>query len=161
MANRSTRPPPHVSRRGLLGGLAGTALMGAAAPSAATDPVLALAAAWLKGRDATDTLALKWQRLETELWAKHGPLSIEEGSQRGIREAQQMRAIDRRLDRMNRRLTHIAHRLRGTHATTVQGSIAKLSIVLTMLEPTDCGRLVWGLLGGAITDLSRQSLRLS
>jgi hypothetical protein len=64
-----------------------------------------------------------------------------------------MRAIDRRYERLRRKLTHAAERIVATRAITVEGALAKIEMALKILEPMDCEPFSWDLIQGGFDDL--------
>ncbi|MDO8297449.1 MAG: hypothetical protein Q7T19_13540 [Caulobacter sp.] len=141
-----TRP----SRRGIVTGLA---VAGVGAVGWRTDPLVALVKTWIADREAASALLIEWGRLEH--WQSLACTATSPGQARrgDFSETREMRTIDRRHERLRRKLTRAAERIIATRAITVEGALAKIEMALKILEPMDCEEFSWGLIQGGFDDL--------
>jgi hypothetical protein len=145
-----------LSRRTLIAGaaaapLAGTA--GAPAPAPA-DPVVPLARVWIVERETADALLSRWGRLEDALPVSP-TLSLTQALRSGLPEAREMRAIDRRVRLLLRKLARDAEHIVPMQAVTAEGGLAKIEMALKILEPVDVEEFSWALVQAGVEDLRR------
>lgn len=119
------------------------------------DPLIARVAGWIAARDVADTVMHDWQRLETELFRKHGAMSPREASRRGHEEGDQMRLLDVRYKALSRRLCREADRLAGARPLTPSGALAKIEMGLRIQQPLDREDCAWVLVSSGFTELRR------
>ncbi|MFN3465295.1 MAG: hypothetical protein ACK4X1_14595 [Terricaulis sp.] len=138
-----------LTRRNLIAGAVAAPLtvgLGAQAPA---DPVLPLARTWIAERATADALMARWSDLEAEVMGEA------RARRRVLPQAREMRAIDRQLKRLLKKLSRDAERIAPLRATSRTGALAKIEMALAILEPVDVEEHSWGLVAAGFADLTR------
>lgn len=110
-------------------------------------------ARWHAERAAADELALRWQRLETQLIKRASPLSLTRALRSGLPEARELRALTRKINAAERKLEVSAARIAKMRATSGQGALAKIEMGLKIQCPQDCEEMAWALIKGGADEL--------
>ena len=97
----------------------------------------------------------EWQRLETQLFRKHGAMGPREASRRGHEEGDQMRLLDVRYTAMSRALRRQAKQLAVARPVTLAGAMAKIEMGLRLHEPLDREDCASVLLSSGFSELHR------
>lgn len=142
-----------VSRRSLMLGAAALTGLSTVSHAPALDPVTRAVAKWLCGRAEVDALALRWQRLETQLFKRCKHLGLTRALRSGLPEARELRALTRKLNSAERKLERSAQQIAQMRATSGQGALAKIEMGLRLQEPQDCEEMAWVLIKGGADEL--------
>jgi hypothetical protein len=139
-----------VSRRSLLLGAAAAPI-----PSfdRAPDPVVDAVNKWLSARSSADALALRWQRLETQLFKRCKRLGLTRALRSGLPEARELRALTRKINAAERKLERSAARIAQMRAMSGPGALAKIEMGLKIQAPQDCEEMAWALIKGGADEL--------
>jgi hypothetical protein len=108
---------------------------------------------WLRGRAEADALALRWQRLETQLFKRCKHLGLTRALRSGLPEARELRALTRKLNTAERKLERSAAQIAQMRAISGEGALAKIEMGLRIQEPQDCEDMAWMLIKGGADEL--------
>lgn len=110
-----------------------------AAPASKADPIAAKVAAWMAAYDAREALIREWQNSETNLFAKAKAMniSVDRGMRSGMAEARAMRALERKIKTLRKKLDREAGRIVLMRPTTARGALAKVMVGLRIQGPYD------------------------
>jgi hypothetical protein len=124
------------SRRGLLEGRAVSALpLPPSVPEA--DPALPICERWLRLGEEQRRLTLEWQAIESRFFRQETRSALPHAEQRRAPESARMRRIDAYVARLHREQEDLFPLLQTTSAQTRAGLMAKLDVVLSLLEIAD------------------------
>ncbi|MEQ1812458.1 MAG: hypothetical protein ABL889_21190 [Terricaulis sp.] len=128
-----------LSRRKVVAALGSAPLLadGKFTAAAATDPVLVLCAHYGELAHRQERLMRQWGDREAWLGDNRDWFNLSKAEQRALPEAHLLYAIDDEYDRCVRAGVRIVRRLRAVPALTVEGAVAKLSVVAEVIDPED------------------------
>jgi hypothetical protein len=109
----------------------------------------------LAGKQAANRLLVAWADLEARLDRGRGGLSLAAVLERDSIETRQMRALDRRFDRLSRRLSQAVREMEALPATTQRGVRLKIEAALTYTDPSERTEAPWSLVESALRDFDR------
>ena len=139
-----------ISRRGMVVGVAVSPLVSA---GGAADPVVVAINKWASRRSDADALALRWQRLETQVFKRCKHLGLTRALRSGLPEARELRALTRKLNAAERKLERSAAQIAQMRAISGEGALAKIEMGLRIQEPQDCEEMAWVLIKGGADEL--------
>ncbi|HRK67570.1 MAG TPA: hypothetical protein PKY73_08460 [Hyphomonas sp.] len=103
------------------------------------DPVVASVEAWMSDYSKREAMMLEWQDWEVALCERIRPLGI--GLTRGHRsrlpEARSMRALDRKIKALGKKLDKRAARIILTRVTSTKAALAKIEMGMRIQGPYD------------------------
>lgn len=151
--SRFAQNPPTLSRRSLLVGIA--TLPGLTPPPMApvTDPVIVFWNEWQRAAAEADALCGRWSEAEQALARCIGWNAVEATVATKAAEAQGMADIAQHQDDLDRLLDDLGRRILALPSQGVAGTIAKLSLALTVADPTQLEELEWRLVKEALHEL--------
>lgn len=142
-----------VSRRSLMLGAAILPGVSAVSAGPTLDPVTSAVSKWRCGRAEADAIALRWQRLETQLFKRCKHLGLTRALRSGLPEARALRVLTRKLNAAERKLERSAARIAQMRATSGEGALAKIEMGLRIQEPQDCEDMAWVLIRSGVDEL--------
>jgi hypothetical protein len=121
----------------------------------ASDNLVEKAAEWIAADEHLTALELRWQALESQLFdkARRMKMSCDKATRSNMPEAQAMRAIDREIEDIHRRLAASADEVSQTPSATIAGAIAKIELGLKVQGPYDWRDHAQELLENGIAEL--------
>lgn len=151
--SRFAQNPPPLSRRALLTGIA--TLPGLTPPPMApvTDPVTVLWEEWQRTAAEADALCGQWSEAEQALARGIGWNAVAATVATNTAEAQGMNALAQRQDDLEHLLDDLGCRILALPSRGITGTIAKLSLALTVADPTQRDALEWRLVKDALHEL--------
>ncbi|PZR31725.1 hypothetical protein [Caulobacter segnis] len=143
---------PALSRRAILVGVSATPVLAAAPSGGPVDPIIAISQHWLKVDAERNRLMLAWGQLEGRFMKSDGWGELSTQERTAIREGGRLGEISARLDQLEAESETILDTLPTAAATSVEGVVANLMIVMTLLYPDD-HEMTHGMVKRAIADI--------
>ena len=136
VAARADARPEGPSRRTLIGGATAAPLFAGAA-SAPTDQAVTACENWLALDAECNRLSRRWQKLETQLAREHDFLKLSRRQQRKLPQAQELYAIDDRLEELWEEKDALLKILPAVAATSAFGLAGKLAVAAIEVCPEE------------------------
>lgn len=150
---RFAQNPPTLSRRALLTGIAILPVVTPPPVAPVTDPVTVLWKEWQRTATEADALCGQWSEAEQVLARGVGWNAVAATVATNTAEAQGMNALAQRQDDLDRLLDDLGRRILALPSRGAAGTIAKLSLALTIADPTQLDALEWRLVKDALHEL--------
>ena len=110
------------------------------------DPLTDQVRAWVAERDAADELQAQWGQLERTLNVRRGAMSLTAATRSGFPEARKMRALMRQIRAADRKLDRMTARLVAARPRSAEGALSKIEMGLRIQQPLDSEEYSWALI---------------
>lgn len=147
------RKPSGPSRRGLIAGVAAAPLLAAGGapskrpptpklpaetPPSSIDPVVELARQCRALHRENERLHRRYGTVESWLVKNHNWFKLSEAEQRALPAGRKLHAIHDRWAVLDKERPRTLRRLRRTPATSIDGVVGKLQVVVAAIDPEEC-----------------------